>query len=204
MTDHSDLIERARAYRPYNHLNDGDLVRQLLEALSSQSLSLSEARAENDRKDAEIERLKGLVADPQEPSVVEAVAREIDPGVFRNHESLYNYCLRSGDSHEEALKTATWAHPIAPAFDRARAVILAYRSALENGPAVLADAHSKSPDPSLSSLRKGAEVAAIMEMFGRWQSGYAFNDDNDDDVDLESRVEGEIAALVSGSREEQS
>lgn len=71
MTDHSDLIERARAYRPYNHLNDGDLVRQLLEALSSQSLSLSEARAENDRKDAEIERLKGLVAGirecPQEP-----------------------------------------------------------------------------------------------------------------------------------------
>lgn len=40
-------------------------------ALSSQSLSLSEAREENDRKDAEIERLKGLVAGirecPQEP-----------------------------------------------------------------------------------------------------------------------------------------
>lgn len=80
MTDHSDLIERLRWRERV--LEDGsrteatidrtrEYLREAADALSSQSLALSEARAENDRKDAEIERLKGLVAGirecPQEP-----------------------------------------------------------------------------------------------------------------------------------------
>lgn len=69
MTDHSDLIERlraaidlgdrtgARGRRPENIYN---VAHEALTALSSQSLSLSEAREENARKDIEIERLKKL------------------------------------------------------------------------------------------------------------------------------------------------
>jgi hypothetical protein len=82
MTDHSDLIERVQKelQRGGLYSSAGVITRDitaLLEALSSQSLSLSVARPENDRKDAEIERLKGLVAGiretPQElPKVDEA------------------------------------------------------------------------------------------------------------------------------------
>lgn len=81
MTDNSDLIERLRKAAQHAGLLLVDppkpspemaLLDQAASALSSQSLSLSEARAENDRKDAEIERLKGLVDGirqcPQEPS----------------------------------------------------------------------------------------------------------------------------------------
>lgn len=39
------------------------------------------------------------------------------------------------------------------------------------------------------------QTGAITEMLGRWQAGYAFDEDNDADVDLEARVEAEIAAL---------
>ncbi|MGY6251684.1 hypothetical protein ACXIUS_29865 [Bosea thiooxidans] len=62
MTDHSDLIARLRALANVTWAEENSAAlyeaASLLEALSSQSLSLSEARAENDRKDAEIERLK--------------------------------------------------------------------------------------------------------------------------------------------------
>ncbi|MCO5092094.1 hypothetical protein [Bosea sp. (in: a-proteobacteria)] len=65
MTDHSDLIERVQKELQRGGLYSfaGEITRDitaLLDALSSQSLSLSEARDENDRKDAEIERLKKL------------------------------------------------------------------------------------------------------------------------------------------------
>lgn len=91
MTDHSDLIAELRAMPSKFSLELNDrysismrhanelttACRSAAAALTSQSLSLSEARAENDRKDAEIERLKGLVA-----GIREAPARTIDaPGV---------------------------------------------------------------------------------------------------------------------------
>jgi predicted Zn-dependent protease len=66
MTDHSDLIarlqDRAASYRLGGPSSEHTalLLDQAAIALSSQSLSLSEARAENDRKDLEIERLKKL------------------------------------------------------------------------------------------------------------------------------------------------
>lgn len=56
MTDHSDLIEQLQAAAEIT----GDELLQAADALSSQSLSLSEAREENARKDIEIERLKKL------------------------------------------------------------------------------------------------------------------------------------------------
>ena len=57
MTDHFDLIEQLQAAA---EITGDELLQAAASALSSQSLSLSEARAENDRKDAEIERLKKL------------------------------------------------------------------------------------------------------------------------------------------------
>lgn len=99
MTDHSDLIAELRALADYDSRAGeplGKCMRRAASALSSQSLSLSEAReeierlrwenarlaVENDRMEvginvaeAEIERLKGLVAGirecPQETSGVE-------------------------------------------------------------------------------------------------------------------------------------
>ena len=68
-----ELATKGQAATDTVAMNVGDLcvILGLLRSLSSQSLSLSEARAENDRKDAKIERLKGLVAGirecPQEP-----------------------------------------------------------------------------------------------------------------------------------------
>ncbi len=64
MTDHSDLIERLRAacvgHPSASIAWPHRILHEAADALSSQSLSLSEARAENDRKDTEIERLKKL------------------------------------------------------------------------------------------------------------------------------------------------
>ena len=57
-----ELATKGQAATDTVSMNVGDLcvILGLLRSLSSQSLSLSEARAENDRKDAEIERLKKL------------------------------------------------------------------------------------------------------------------------------------------------
>ena len=42
--------------------------------------------------------------------IVEHVARAIGPDHYKRHESLRRYCIRAGDSEEEALATAEWAH----------------------------------------------------------------------------------------------
>lgn len=40
----------------------------------------------------------------------EAVARVVDPSAFALWGKFHDYCLRSGDSPEEAVATADWAH----------------------------------------------------------------------------------------------
>ena len=78
-------------------------------------------------------------------------------------------------------------------------------SALENGKAALADAHSKSLSSDLSSLRKGAEVVAWRYRYIRsgvpapWMVTTRVEDTMGIDVESEPLFS---AALVSGSRED--
>lgn len=80
-------------------------------------------------------------------------------------------------------------------------------SALENGPAGLADANTNPASSDLSSLRKGAEVVAWRYRYIRsgvpapWMVTTRVEDTMGIDVESEPLFS---AALVSGSREEQS
>lgn len=64
---------------------------------------------------------------------VEEVARAIDPSAFRQFESMRDYCLRTGDTADEAARTADWAHgsQIDEAMVKARAAIAAMREPSE-------------------------------------------------------------------------
>lgn len=42
---------------------------------------------------------------------IEQVARALDPAIFQCRDDMYAYCIRQGDSEEEALATVEWAHP---------------------------------------------------------------------------------------------
>lgn len=66
-------------------------------------------------------------------SMVERVARAIDPRAFDQFESLRDYCLRNGDDEAEALRTAEWAHghDVRQAIEKARAAIEAMREPTE-------------------------------------------------------------------------
>lgn len=75
--------------------------------------------------------------------------------------------------------------------------------ALENGPAVLADAHTNPADTDLSSLRKGAEVAvtdAARDLLFHLEL-YDFSE-RDPSGELNEKMAALTAALVSGSRED--
>lgn len=97
----------------------------LLDALSSQSLSLSEAREEIERLKQALKPFAGYFGPHYPDTDDRGVPLPDDTGVGW----IY---LNVGD------------------FRRAQ-------SALENGPAGLADATNDPPSPDLSSLRKGAE-----------------------------------------------
>lgn len=71
--------------------------------------------------------------------------------------------------------------------------------ALENGPAVLADAHTNPPLCDLSSLRKGAEVEKARQAVERL-ANVQMNISLEEWGELSSAI---LSALVSGSREEQ-
>ena len=194
-------------------------------ALSSQSLSLSEAREE-------IERLKGLVAGirecPQEPwqdiatapkdgtyilvtneaAQVSWVAKFVGERAFIENPwmSMMLNHWHSPVRYHSTIPTHWIPLPLPP-------------SALENGPAGLADANNKSPDSDLSSLRKGAEAAArILDAeadFAR-ENLEAITDDEAahpgnnvpvrtvwrDRKVIAERCAAAIRALVSGSRED--
>lgn len=165
MTDHSDLIARLRepcidwtgepivdGSTPRTEVHCG-LLREASDALSSQSLSLSEAREE-------IERLRGESAN-----------------LAACCETMEAECVKWVDrvnAAEKALKTFVAHYPmgINPFLDDA---FRAARSALENGPAVLADATNDPAETDLSSLRKGAEEhrAVILEALKQAASGGA-------------------------------
>ncbi|MGY6251683.1 hypothetical protein ACXIUS_29860 [Bosea thiooxidans] len=72
--------------------------------------------------------------------------------------------------------------------------------ALENVPAGFADAHTNPTDPSLSSLRKGAEVAAL-DVATRALNRIASRQESHP-VSAAFAAMTEIRALVSGSRED--
>lgn len=58
---------------------------------------------------------------------VEEVARAIDPAIFRWRDDMYAYCIRQGDSEEEARDIIDRTYPLHKTFDRARAAIEAMR-----------------------------------------------------------------------------
>lgn len=160
MIDHSDLIERLvipmvreRSREP------GDAWHQAEQALSSQSLSLSEAREE-------IERLKGLVAASEAQRY--RVCGELLARVEAAEQALKPFALTAehdiGSTETDAdIFQQMGQYNRAPKItvgDMRRAL-----AALENGPAGLADATNDPSDPSLSSLRKGAEVVGEIVMF---------------------------------------
>lgn len=62
-------------------------------------------------------------------TMIERVARAIDPAAFRRHESLRVHCISAGDSAVEARRTADWAHghDLEEARKRAREAIRAMR-----------------------------------------------------------------------------
>ncbi|MDR6826507.1 hypothetical protein J2X48_000689 [Bosea sp. BE271] len=144
MTDHSDLIRRLvipmvreRSREP------GDAWHQAEQALSSQSLSLSEAREEIERLRSELDR------------------RSKDWAMMRGDNYAFNAVQKLNEraTAAERLLTTFVAHypmGINPFLDDA---FRAARSALENSKARLADATNDPADSDLSSLRKGAEVA---------------------------------------------
>lgn len=132
MTDHSELVEQVQAAA---EITGDELLQAAASALSSQSLSLSEAREE-------IERLRGESAN-----------------LAACCETMEAECVKWVDrvnAAEKALKTFVAHYPmgINPFLDDA---FRAARSALENGPAGLADATNDPASSDLSSLRKGAE-----------------------------------------------
>lgn len=243
MRDHSDLIERlqdrAASYRLGGPSSEHTalLLDQAASALSSQSLSLSEEREE-------IERLKGLVAGirecPQEPwqdiatapkdgtFVITCVAGFV-PGIA--HWATYGDVTRWGADPETFMEEDHFLdYWVACRYDPTHWMPLPPRpSALENGPAGLADATTNPASSDLSSLRKGAEVvgeAAAYDFVADWHGRQAklFREMAEDDprtaepqrkrafeaaihhaasaAALRNRAaDDRRAALVSGSRE---
>jgi len=171
--DPAEAAKELRSYQP---------------ALSSQSLSLSEAREEI-----------GRLRDALEPFVRLANSYfyryETRPGEWReSHEN---------DPDDRAVYGINRVEITTGDFRRAR-------KALENGPAVLADANTKSPAPDLSSLRKGAEVEMLLQAYDEKTELVPLGHEN---ICLGASTYGwrkavvkqlrELhAALVSGSRED--
>lgn len=180
MTDHSDLIERLvipmvreRSREP------GDAWHQAEQALSSQSLSLSEAREE-------IERLRGAFAASND-DICQTLGKALGYPWFKDDQKNFPGATEAngvcvGDHVAESIAAeaanrfdalkADMAVVLRAELDRleaaaplnaretARYLMVERRlSALENCKPALADATNDPAAPSLSSLRKGAEVA---------------------------------------------
>lgn len=180
MTDHSDLIARLRAAcvgRPSASIAwPHRILHEAADALSSQSLSLSEAREE-------IERLR-----KSERKAVDDLCR---------WRAAFQSFTPGGSEFFDPKAVREWAEGLkTQVFEANKRAVLAERKVLENSKARLADAPSKSPDPDLSSLRKGAEVMreAIEDAVEKLNTyrGAA----------VQTVIDQLEAALVSGSRED--
>lgn len=179
MTDHSDLIAKLRACATARTgENPYQMLSQAADALSSQSLSLSEAREE-------IERLKEAL----KPFAAKAGAYDglPEPKYFGDTDFELNYRPET--------------RVIVTLRDLRHA-----RSALENGPAVLADAHTNPPLSDLSSLRKGAEVVReALEDCVQWLEVILAEKvivEPENEQHIAASIARARAALVSGSRED--
>ena len=225
MRDHSDLIERlqdrAASYRLGGPSSEHTalLLDQAASALSSQSLSLSEAREE-------IERLRGAFAASND-DICQTLGKALGYPWFKDDQKNFPGATEAngvcvGDHVAESIAAeaanrfdalkADMAVVLRAELDRleaaaplnaretARYLMVERRlSALENGPAGLADATNDPAD--LSSLRKGAEVGQVVidrDLVERAQHQLSASP-----FPFDRCVAAEIsAALVSGSREE--
>lgn len=145
MTDHSDLIEQIQAAA---EITGDELLQAAASALSSQSLSLSEAREE-------IERLKGalLVVRPVVAGLIDA-QYNVETWGLKGRLAKLDSELRRERVCEVCGGDCSAANP-PPSYCPERDDF----SALENGPAGLADATSNPPYPTSPHCGKGAEVA---------------------------------------------
>lgn len=203
MTDHSDLIAELRG--DLARMADGERqfwnakLTPLLDALSSQSLSLSEAREERDEQERLVrvaERLKDKAYAKRDAADRQ---RDIALDALKGVVFWLEGALQCKDWHWDVDQGAMAAEAMARA-----------RSVLENGKARLADAPSNPSDPSLSSLRKGAEeievtdemIEAGKEAANGWTDRYM---DGAEFVNWDEALPDifrRMLALVSGSREE--
>lgn len=210
MTDHFDLIARLRepcidwtgepivdGSTPRTEVHCG-LLREASDALSSQSLSLSEAREEIERSELGRHRLGHALREAtrqrDEALATLKASGERETAAIEAGRDLLSYLalydFKDRDPGEELPEHMA----------RLTAALFA-RSVLENGPAVLADANTNPASSDLSSLRKGAEVAAL-DVATRALNRIASRQEPHP-VSAAFSAMTEIRALVSGSREEQ-
>lgn len=179
-------------------------LRSHQDALSSQSLSLSEAREALKPFAAFAKYWDGLQSPDDRKFISVGDACKLTVGDVRRARSVLEMLAASNPQSacagEEAGQSAGEVQQ-----QRNASSALAPSKALENGPAGLADANTNPPLSDLSSLRKGAEVAvtdAARDLLFHLEL-YDFSE-RDPSGELNEKMAGLKAALVSGSREEQS
>lgn len=197
MTDHSDLIDRLRAacvgYPRASIAWPHRILHEAADALSSQSLSLSEAREEIERLKEESERRLKCMDRRAERIIdlwgrVNAAERALGPFA-----AVANVDIGSDETDEDIFQQPGYYHraPRITVGDMRRA-----RAALDICKSGLADAPSNPPLSDLSSLRKGAEVwrDAIEDAIEKLNTyrGAA----------VQTVIDQLEAALVSGCRED--
>lgn len=214
-------------------------------ALSSQSLSLSEAREEIERREDErkrqlainMENIDKAVAADKRADAAERACKAAWDSISRFPGSVHDRAMsrlervlkgRNFDytdpdlqaaegQRDKALEAVEVAksvlreaakHTTGPLYlsiteclTSLRDATWSIRSALENGKAGRADANTNPPLSDLSSLRKGAEVAAL-DVATRALNRIASRQESHP-VSAAFAAMTEIRALVSGSREEQ-
>lgn len=149
--DIAGLVERARAFKPYNHLNDGALVRELTDALLAQAAELAEAReavkreaedrfSANERCNSLVEQLATSTRQRDEALAALKASEEREAGL---REALEPFALVARTESKLIRYSATGWNEADMTADCARAF-----SVLENSPAALADATNNPPsDP---------------------------------------------------------
>lgn len=165
MTDHSDLIDRLRAacvgYPRASIAWPHRILHEAADALSSQSLSLSEAREDRDSWRRVAERCES------EKQAAQATIKRMDRAASEANAlylkmSVERDALKGTlDLARRRLKEISTGAAYQPRIHAGAGVIeidaaLNAPSALENGPAGLADATNDPAESDLSSLRAGA------------------------------------------------
>lgn len=179
MTDHSDLIAQLQAAA---EITGDELLQAAADALSSQSLSLSEAREEIERLKGERDAFLAELGDVEVAGwssaafklkrVLEACEENEKSAEKERDEAVAELCrwrsafqrvTPGGSEFFDPKAVRDWADMLKmQVFEANKRAVLAERKALENGKAQLADATNDPAD--LSSLRKGAEVVITRDM----------------------------------------